>query len=130
MLLVRCFLIDMKILILILCSKIMTQPYSRRKYRSSHLPYFKSEPTATPFSIKVISFSIRERFSSRAAYQTFKEASRPRDYDEDLPNQLGDDSYLLAFRALVGLENSEGEQRCWVYLCITAYKQACPKIEI
>jgi len=50
------------------------------------------------------------RFSSSTAYQTFKETSRPRDYDENLPHQLGDDSYLLAFRAFICLENSEGAE--------------------
>lgn len=39
------------------------------------------------------------------AYQTLQEASRPRDYDEDLSHQLNDNGYLLTFRALVGLEN-------------------------
>lgn len=44
------------------------------------------------------------------SYQTLQEASWSRDYDEDLPHQLNDDSYLLAFRALVGLQNSERVQ--------------------
>lgn len=44
---------------------------------------------------------------SSSAYQTLQEASWPGDYDEDLPHQLGDDSYLLAFRALVGLTKKE-----------------------
>lgn len=49
-------------------------------------------------------FNLEEIFSSSSSYQTLQEASRPRDYDEDLPDQLDDDGYLLAFWALVSLE--------------------------
>lgn len=36
-------------------------------------------------------------------YQTLKEASGPRDYDEDLPHQINDDGHLFTFRTLIGL---------------------------
>lgn len=74
-------------------------------------------------SIKVIPFSIRKSFPQSSAYQALQEASRPGDYDEDLPHQLYDDSYLLAFRSLISLENQmgAGDNEMWSsfiqYLC-------------